>query len=151
MRLIIAGNGDVEHAGRLATWLNRPAVDQVVVSVPWLEVAERHRLARTLEMHFNDGGYAFGVPAFVAALAWCFYTGSWSSDAASLPAAAAYTVAVSVASAMGGKLAGLAWSRWRLRTLLRHIAAAEPSSPGGAIVRRRSGVGGGPLGGGPRW
>ena len=55
-------------------------------------------------------------------------------------ATAGYTIAVSVIAATAGKVAGLAWSRWRLKVLLRHIAAAESSSPPEALARGRPGI-----------
>lgn len=123
MRLVLDGRSDLERTERLATWLSRPAVDDVCVTLPWLDEDERHRVARAIQTYFNDCGCLVGAPAFVLALAWCLHASPWPDGSAW--AAAGYTLLASVGAALAGKGAGLLWSRWRLRVLLRRMTHAE--------------------------
>lgn len=123
MRLVLHGRSDLERTARLATWLSRPAVDDVSVTLPWLTEDERHRAARAIRRYFNDCGCLAGAPAFVIALAWCLAANPWPAGPAW--SAAGYTLLASVGAALAGKGAGLFWSRWRLRVLIRRITRDE--------------------------
>lgn len=119
MRLIIASHDDLERVGQLASEFNRPEVHEVRVTLSWLDRDERHRVARSLEAYLNDCSSAWGIPALLVALGWCFYWLPWSAAPLS---AAAVTVVVSALVAIVTRAAGVAWCRWRVKAILRRVA-----------------------------
>lgn len=123
MKLVIENSLDLQRAGQLVSWLNRPTVDQVLIALPWIVRAEQQRSAKTLKFYFNDCGCLWGSPAFVAAGAVCLLFGPW--DGRSTWAAVGVSLLVAVAAALMAKLAALAWSRRRLKVLLHRMAPAE--------------------------
>ena len=55
---------DLEQASQLVSWLNRPVVDKVVVSLPWLDEGQRARIEKTMKFLFNDCGCLWEVRHF---------------------------------------------------------------------------------------
>jgi hypothetical protein len=123
MRLKLECLEDLKEATALASWLNRPSVREVVVLIPWLDADERERSAKALCRLFNDCGCAVATAAFAAAagLVIILHPGSpgwsWASFGTAFVAG--------VAAGVVGKLAGLAWSRLRLRAWLRRMSKAN--------------------------
>jgi hypothetical protein len=120
MRLVISSRDDLEQTRRLASWVNRPAVDHVLITLPWLDVDERQRIAKELEAQFNACGCTWGTVAFVLALVWCLRTAALGS--ASVSSGAGYVVLGSVTAAIAGKALGLKWSQWRLKVAIRRMS-----------------------------
>ena len=123
MTLVLRSRTDLARASRLASWLHRAPIDDVIVSLPWLDSRERQRAARTLRSHFNDCGCAEGTVAFVLVLAVCVWTQPWPGAAWWM--AIAYSFVSALFAAVPAKLGALLWSRWRLRVLLARLAPAE--------------------------
>src|SRR5215213_2449124 len=98
MRLVISSNSDIEQARRLASWVNRPAVDHILITLPGMDTEERGRIARELKNHFNECGCTWGTVAFGLAAAWCLGTNPWGT--ASAPATVGYALAASVTAAI---------------------------------------------------
>jgi hypothetical protein len=118
MTLDISTIADLDRATHLASWLQRPRVHAVLVELPWVPPDERRRVDRTAARYFNDCGCFWGMPAFVTVLLTCqmwapWFESRWLGFGVSL--------LVSVEGALAGKLAGLAWSRWRLTRLLQGL------------------------------
>ncbi|MCM0676766.1 hypothetical protein NCC78_19050 [Micromonospora phytophila] len=114
MDIRIADSADLDRTEALVSWLRRPHVDGVAVTVPGLDAARRERSARQLRRHFNDCGCAWSALALVAAVTAALVLG---------PRGGAIAVAAlgCLGAAVTGKLLGLAWSRRRLLTLLRAL------------------------------
>jgi len=123
MTLVIQDRRDLHRAGHLVSWLNRPAVDLVQVTLPWLDSREQQRNAKALKFYLNDCGCLWGVPAFVAAFAGCLAMAP--SRGGQTWIAVGLSLLVAVAAALVAKLAALAWSRWRLRVLLDRMARGD--------------------------
>ncbi|MER5918262.1 hypothetical protein ABT124_50570 [Streptomyces sp. NPDC001982] len=122
MRLTLESLDDLKGAARLASWLGRPSVDEVVVRTPWLAAEEQDRSAKAIRRLFNDCGCAVGMAAFAIATAAVLvlqlprHGWSWAPVGTAL--------LVGVGAAVVGKLLGLAWSCLRLRALLRRMSGA---------------------------
>jgi len=116
MTLYIHNLHDLERAGRLASWLHRPPISSVQVRFPWLDGDEQRRVEKVLERHFNDCGCLWRAPAFIGALLWCLAWAPWQIPQLWLEIGTSLLVAAAAAST--AKLAALAWSRWRLQTVL---------------------------------
>lgn len=145
MRLVLASEDDLVRAAALVTWLDRPAVEQVRVDVPWLDRAEREATAAVIAARFNDCGCRWGEGVFVLALGWSLWTGAWGDG---LLAALGSAVLLSLLAAVAAKLGALAWSAWRLRALLDQMLDQLTDHEGrggrdGSGVQRDPGVGGG--------
>lgn len=125
MKLFLDGTSDFERAARLACWLNRPAVSAVVLASPPVDRRERARLETAIKGYFNDCGCRWATGAFLAALLWALLASPWQASPPWM--AAANTMLFSVAAALGGKIGGLSWSWWRLRTLLGHLKRGAAS------------------------
>ena len=122
MRLVLASRADVLAASRLVRWLNRPAVEQVVVAIPALSERERQRIATKLQGLFNDCGCAWGAPAFLVTLGLLIVGSPWRHTSSGV--AVAMTLAGAVAAAVLAKLTALAWSRWRMKALFSRLMGA---------------------------
>ncbi|MFD5389254.1 hypothetical protein ACFWMG_30895 [Streptomyces sp. NPDC127074] len=120
---------DLKGAAALASWLDRPAVDEVVVRVPWLDADDRKDSAVMIRRLFNDCGCAAAATGFTLAasvfLVCQLAVAGWSWGSAGLAALAG------VIAGTGGKLLALAWSRHRLRTLLLRMAETAPAGQRG--------------------
>lgn len=121
MRLQLECLDDLKRAERLASWLGRPSVNNVVVLLPWLDATERDRSARAIYRLFNDCGCAAATAAAFGSVAVAVLVLRLSGREFSWQLAGAMFV-VGLAAAAAGKLAGLAWSRWRLRVRLRRMS-----------------------------
>lgn len=114
---------DLDRAAQLVSWLNRPAVDHIVVLLPGLDRFERHRSAKTLKFLFNDCGCIWGAPAFVATFSYVLATHiqangfSWSI--------LGYSFGIGFCVALVAKLVGLAWSYWRLKVWFERMMSVE--------------------------
>lgn len=120
MRLVIAHAEDLEQAERLVSWFGRPGLDEVRATLSWLDREQQERIAQTLETQIDNCGYAWGIPALLMALGWCFYWLPWSVAPAR---AAVVTVALSSVTALAARTAGVAWCRWRVKVLLRRVSS----------------------------
>ncbi|HEX2772212.1 MAG TPA: hypothetical protein VHN18_07240 [Micromonosporaceae bacterium] len=118
MHLEIAGRADLDRAEALATWLRRPHVDQVAVRMPGLDSAECERSARAIRHLFNDCGCTWGALALLVAAVGVLVIGpaGWPDVGGS--------VLGCLAAAAGGKLLGLAWSRYHLLARLRALRSS---------------------------
>lgn len=127
MRLQLESHDDLFQAAALASWLDRPSVSEVVVTLPWLDTDERSSSAQAIRRLFNDCGCAVGSISAMATVAAVLLpqvlTRGWSWPAVGS------AVGAGVAAAVAGKLAGLAWSRWRLRARLRLLAQPRSGPP----------------------
>jgi hypothetical protein len=118
--LELRDRGDLERASALVSWLHRPSLDDVVVQLPWLSQHERARAASALRRLFADCGCLWGGAAFLlVTAAGLVVTARGGLAAAEL----GVTVGAAIAAAFAAKLAGLAWSRWRLRVWLQRIGS----------------------------
>ncbi|MGH3455822.1 MAG: hypothetical protein ACRDP2_15490 [Nocardioidaceae bacterium] len=107
----LSSRADIERAIAAATWLNRPHAAEVRVAPPY--VVDGDRIRRL----FNDCGCAWGEFALLAVVvATVFRTLVWDVTINWWWLAATLAVA-----GVGGKLAGLAWSRHRLVTTLQRL------------------------------
>jgi hypothetical protein len=121
--LTIADRTDAERAATTATWLSRPRVAAVEIAIHGVDAPRAAALGARIRRLYNDCGCAWGELALAAALVvvalgpalvgWPAGLG-WGSG-----------VLVCAGAAVAGKLAGLAWSRWRVRLLLRQLAATS--------------------------
>jgi len=116
MTLYIHNIHDLKRAGRLASWLHRPSISSVEVGLPWLDGDEQRRVGKALTRHFNDCGCLWGAPAFIGALLGCLAWAPWQIRQLWLEIGTSLLVATAAAST--GKLVALAWSQWRLKTVL---------------------------------
>ncbi|MFD0785019.1 hypothetical protein ACFQZ8_14020 [Micromonospora azadirachtae] len=119
MNIEIARAADLDRVETLVSWLKRPHLDRVTVTMPGLDTTERERAARTIRHLFNDCGCAFGALALVVTVA--------ASVLARPSGGTAYamTALTCLAAAVAGKLLGLAWSRQRLLARLRALRSAS--------------------------
>jgi hypothetical protein len=119
MILRLLDQSDLRAAHRQASWLRRPAVQQVEIGEAFLDEQQRVRTAAALRRWFNDCGCGFGTAALlVTTVALLLALGR------TLPSLAVALVSGLVA-ALAGKVAALAWSRHRIRRTLRRIADAR--------------------------
>lgn len=119
MHIEIADCADLDRAEALVSWLRRPHLDRVTVTMPGLDAAERERAAKAIRHLFNDCGCTWGALALVAAGAGVLMVGPNGGRAVAGAALGC------LAAAAAGKLLGLAWSRWRLLTRLRALRSAS--------------------------
>ncbi|MEV6816443.1 hypothetical protein [Micromonospora sp. NPDC051296] len=119
MHIEIAGHADLDRAEALVSWLERPHLDRVTITLPGLDTTERERTAVTLRHLFNDCGCAWGLAALVVAGAGSLL--AWPSGGRGI----AVAVLGCLLAAAAGKLLGLAWSRRRLLALLHHLRSAS--------------------------
>ncbi|MEV6367723.1 hypothetical protein D7147_16075 [Micromonospora musae] len=119
MNIEIARVADLDRVETLVSWLKRPHLDRVTITMPGLDTTERERAARTIRHLFNDCGCAWAALAFVVAVP--------AAVLARPSGGAAYAVAAlsCLAAAVAGKLLGLAWSRQRLLARLRALRSAS--------------------------
>ncbi|MEV6377233.1 hypothetical protein [Micromonospora musae] len=119
MNIEIARVADLDRVETLVSWLKRPHLDRVTITMPGLDITERERAARTIRHLFNDCGCAWAALAFVVAVP--------AAVLARPSGGAAYAVAAlsCLAAAVAGKLLGLAWSRQRLLARLRALRSAS--------------------------
>ncbi|TYB93669.1 hypothetical protein FXF53_27730 [Micromonospora sp. WP24] len=119
MNIEIARVADLDRVETLVSWLKRPHLDRVTITMPGLDTTERERAARTIRHLFNDCGCAWAALAFVVAVP--------AAVLARPSGGAAYAVAAlsCLAVAVAGKLLGLAWSRQRLLARLRALRSAS--------------------------
>ncbi|MEU8297150.1 hypothetical protein AB0C04_07685 [Micromonospora sp. NPDC048909] len=119
MNIEIADQADLDRAETLVSWLQRPHLDRVTVTMPGLDDTERDRAARAIRHLFNDCGCTWAAVAFVAAGAAAVLIGPSGGRAVAVAAAGCLTTAVA------DKLLGLAWSRRRLLARLRSLHSAS--------------------------
>ncbi|MFC0504379.1 hypothetical protein [Micromonospora costi] len=119
MNIEIAHPADLDRVETLVSWLKRPHLDRVTVTMPGLDATERDRAARTIRHLFNDCGCAWAALTFVVAVTVAVLARPSGGTAI---AVAALTC---VAAAIAGKLLGLAWSRQRLLARLRALRSAS--------------------------
>jgi len=119
--LSLATAGDVADAVALVSWLNRPAVNQVSVEIPWLTSSEREDAAARLQRLFNDCGCGWGAFAFLAVLA--VRLGPHLRGGEMSWTMLGWAILLSAGAAAGAKMLALAWSRWRLLSWLERLTA----------------------------
>jgi hypothetical protein len=113
MKIILDSRADLEEAVQLISWLNRPTIDQVVVSIPWLDRNDQKRSEKFLKRLFNDCGCQWGAPTFLITIILSSLTVlreigiTWYTMGLSF--------LISVCIAFVAKLLSLAWSCWRLK------------------------------------
>ena len=112
---------DVEQAAQLVSWLNRPSVDNVQVSLPWLDENEQGQSARALKYLFNDCGCLWGGPAFLITFVSYVVIQLHTSAFSWAMLGSAFLIAVGVA--LVAKFLGLGWSRWRLRVWFQRLTS----------------------------
>jgi hypothetical protein len=125
MLLQLMDQSDLRAAHRHASWLRRPAVQQVEIGEGLLDGTERVQTAAALRRWFNDCGCGVGTIALLTTMAALLLTFGWT-----LPSLAV-ALASGLIAALAGKLAGLAWSRHRIHHTLRRIADAAPTPASG--------------------
>ena len=108
MEIVLKSRGDIERIRPLVSWLDRPAIDHVVVLLPWLDGVEQRRLAKRFKFLFNDCGCLWGVPAFLAAFGWLLSTAIHTDGFSWITLG--YAFLVGSVAAFAAKLVGLAWS-----------------------------------------
>ncbi|MEV4197724.1 hypothetical protein [Micromonospora globbae] len=118
MNIEIAHPADLDRVEALVSWLKRPHLDRVTITMPGLDATESDRAARTIRHLFNDCGCAWGASALVVAVA-----GAVLARPGGVAALATAALAC-LAAAVAGKLLGLAWSRQRLLARLRALRTA---------------------------
>jgi hypothetical protein len=126
MLVRLMDQSDLRAAHRHASWLRRPAVQQVEIGEALLDdETERVQIAAALRRWFNDCGCGVGTIALLTTVATLLLTLGWT-----LPALAV-ALASGLVAALAGKLAALAWSRHRIHHTLRRIADAAPTPVSG--------------------
>jgi hypothetical protein len=113
MKIILNSRSDLEKAQQFISWLSRPTVDQVVVSIHWLDRAEQKRAEKLLKALLNDCGCQWGAPTFLISFALCILTVLREIDITWCTVGGAFLI--SACFAFIAKLLSLAWSYWRLR------------------------------------
>ena len=121
--LILGSSSDLARARRLASWVHGVAIDDVVVTLPWLDAHEQQRAARSLKSYFNYCGCHESAIAFIFVLAACLWIDPWTGAPRWM--AGSYSLMSALLAAVPAKLAALLWSRWRLRVLLARLARME--------------------------
>ena len=124
MKIQLNNRDDVERARSLATWLSRPAVDQVVITIPWLPERQRARLEKRIKYLFNDCGCLWGGPVFLVVFSAVLVT-KWSSGGFSWPTLGV-SFGIGAMAALTAKFTALACSGVRLKSLLNRIIGLEP-------------------------
>lgn len=119
LAISITGPHDARRLRARATWLGRPLVRSVEVSLPSLDGGARERTARRLRRLFNDCGCLWGAPTFLVTFG-VLLARAWPAGLGWRSVVLAFAVAV--AAAFGAKLLALAWSRWRLLRLLADLS-----------------------------
>ena len=121
--LTIANRSDAERAAASATWLSRPRFEAVRIDVEHVDGFTAASLSAQIRKLFNDCGCAWGEVILAVAL----ITVVLGPPLAGWPAGLGWgrSIAICVVAAVAGKLAGLAWSRRRVRQLLRRLAATS--------------------------
>ena len=121
--LTISSRIDLERAVSSATWLSRPRVAAVHVSVDGVDQASSAALGTRIGKLFNDCGCAWGEMALAVALVVLLLGPGLVAWPAGLNWAG--VVAICAVAAVAGKLFGLALSRRRVRQLLRRLAVTS--------------------------
>ena len=121
--LTISNRRDAEQAVAFATWLSRPRLDAVHVTVDQIDQATAASLSARIRELFNDCGCAWGEVSLAVALIILVLGPTLVGWPAGLGWGGG--IAVCAAAAVAGKLSGLAWSRRRVRQLLRQVAATS--------------------------
>jgi len=116
MRLVLNNQADIESALGLTTWLSRPMLNQVELSLPQISKSEQNRFAKSIKNAFNDCGCFWGAPAFILSFAISFY---YLNNPSYLEVA--YTFFFSVFVAISAKLLALYFSYKRLKNQLNHL------------------------------
>jgi hypothetical protein len=117
---------DLQEAMGLVSWLGRPTVQSVRVTLDWVEEADRQRLAERVRFLFNDCGCVWGGPAFLVAFT-AFFVPSLMAGAFSWSLLGAAFL-LGLVGALVGKILGLAWSYRQLRALLAQMMPPGISS-----------------------
>ena len=118
MHIEIANHADLDRAEALVSWLQRPHLDRVTITLPGLTATERKNAAMALRRLFNDCGCAWGLAALTAAVVGSVLI--WPGSGRPLAGA----VLGCLGAAVAGKLLGLASSRRRLLALLHALRSA---------------------------
>ena len=121
--LTISSRIDLERAVSSATWLSRPRVAAVHVSLHGVDQASSAALGTRIGKLFNDCGCAWGEITLAAALVVLLLGPALVGWPAGLGGGG--VVVIGAVAAVAGKLFGLAWSRRRVRQLLRRLAATS--------------------------
>lgn len=133
--LVLATIDDLERAGAAASWLNRRRVAEVRLTLPGID--EPEQTAERIRRHHNDCGCRFGELVLgLTVLALCVAPPLTHTARPGWPA----TILLLVLAAVVGKLAGLAWSRRRLRHHLRRLAVLAGSRDVGGGGDGRKGM-----------
>ncbi|PZG16421.1 hypothetical protein C1I95_17700 [Micromonospora craterilacus] len=119
MHIEIADHVDLDRAEALVSWLERPHLDRVTITLPGLDTTERERAAVTVLRLFNDCGCAWGLAALVLAGTGALLVRPDGGQGI------AGVVLAGLLAAAAGKLLGLAWSRRRLLALLHNLRSAS--------------------------
>ncbi len=125
MILKLKNQADLKEAATYISWLNRPHIESVLVSLPWLGKAEQSRLAKTLRFLFNDCGCLWGSPAFMIAFIYNFSI-KLPENSFSFTILG-YTFLISGVVALLAKFLGLGWSYWRLKILIQRMIVSDIS------------------------
>lgn len=121
--LTISSRTDLERAVSSATWLSRPRVAAVHVALDGVDQARSAALGTRIGKLFNDCGCAWGEITLAAALVMLLLGPRLVGWPAGLNWGG--VVVICAVTAISGKLFGLAWSRRRVRQLLRQLAATS--------------------------
>lgn len=119
MNIEIATHADLDRAEALVSWLRRPHLDRVTITMPGLDNTDRDRAVGAIRHLFNDCGCTWAAVALVAAGSAVLLIGPSGGRAVAGAALCCLTAAVA------GKLLGLAWSRRRLLARLRSLRSAS--------------------------
>lgn len=127
--LVLDDDTAVAAATERAVWLGRERLDDVQVRLPGIGARQARESADRIRRLTNDCGCRWGEASLVLAVL-VLWAGPTVVGAAG-PGPAVWVLVVLVA-AVGGKLAGLAASRVRLRNELGHLAMrSERGDPDG--------------------
>jgi hypothetical protein len=116
---------DLDRAVVLVSWLNRPSMEKVRVTLPWLDPSEQARSAAAIHRLFNDCGCLWGGPTFFLVLVGSLTTRFVAAEMSW--AAMGVSFLVAMLAAFAAKILGLAVTRWRLLVWLRRLS--PPNEP----------------------
>jgi hypothetical protein len=119
MIINIKNQKDIEEVLKYVSWLNRPNVDKLILSLPWLSKKQQSKYEKRLKFLFNDCGCLWGGPAFLITFSILFFS-KLTTHGISLNFLWKPFL-IGIIAAFLGKFLGLRWSYWRIKRYFNEI------------------------------